>query len=76
MANLVLSLLTRAGAALACPSCPTQNAAREVFLNDDPWLRLGGLLGPFAVTAGLIALFIGKLQRRGRGWGGGPHETQ
>ncbi len=56
MSDVVLALLT-------CPSCPTQRAAREVFLADDLWLRLGGMIGPFVVTVGLVALFVDKLRR-------------
>lgn len=52
---------------LACPDCPTQRAAREIFFREDFWLRLGGMLGPFVVTACAVALFVGKLRRYGRG---------
>lgn len=60
---------------VVCPSCPTQQAARALFFTDDLLPRLGGVLGPFVVTAGLIGLFVSKLgaleRRRGA-----PLETE
>jgi hypothetical protein len=50
--------------AAACPSCPTQQAAREIFFTDDPLPRLGGMLGPFVVTAMLVGLLFSKLKAR------------
>jgi hypothetical protein len=52
--------------ALACPSCPTQQAARALFFADDVLVRIGGTLGPFVATAALIGLFVRKLQVHAR----------
>lgn len=49
---------------LTCPGCPTQNAVREIVFREDVLTRLGGMFGPFIVTAGLIALIVDRLQRR------------
>jgi heme A synthase len=52
---------------LACPDCPTQSAAREIFFTQDLWVRLTGTLGPLVVTAAAVALFVTKLRRYGLG---------
>ena len=49
-----------------CPSCPTAQAARAVFFSDDVLTRLGGMLGPFVVTAALLALVVQRLGARER----------
>ncbi len=47
-----------------CPSCPTQQAAREAFWSDGAALRIGGMIGPFVVTAALVALVVSRLGGR------------
>ena len=49
-----------------CPSCPTQQAARDAFWGEGAALRIGGMIGPFVVTAGLVALVVSRLGSRGR----------
>lgn len=49
-----------------CPSCPTQQAARDAFWSEGAALRVGGMIGPFVVTAGLVALVVSRLGGRGR----------
>ena len=49
-----------------CPSCPTQQAAREAFWSEGAALRIGGMIGPFVVTAGVVALVVSRLGARGR----------
>ena len=49
-----------------CPSCPTQEAAREAFWSDGVGARIGGMIGPFVVTAGLVALVVSRLGGSGR----------
>lgn len=44
-----------------CPSCPTAQAAREAFWSDGVVARLGGMIGPFIVTAALVALMVSRL---------------
>ena len=51
---------------IICPSCPTQQAAREAFWSDGAALRIGGMIGPFVVTAGLVALVVSRLGGRAR----------
>ena len=51
---------------LMCPSCPTQQAAREAFWSDGVGSRIGGMIGPFVVTAGLVALVVSRLGGSGR----------
>lgn len=59
------TLLSFVRAALvACPSCPTQQAARALFFDGDHLVPLSGVFGPFVVTAALVALVIGKLRAR------------
>lgn len=47
-----------------CPSCPTQQAARDAFWSDGVATRIGGMIGPFVVTAGLVALVVSRLGAR------------
>jgi hypothetical protein len=51
---------------MICPSCPTQVAARELFFAEELVPRLIAMVGPFAVTAGLIGLLVGKLRQHER----------
>ncbi len=51
---------------VVCPSCPTQQAAREAFWGEGAALRIGGMVGPFLVTAGLVALVVSRLGGRRR----------
>ncbi len=44
-----------------CPSCPTAQAARDAFWSDGVVARIGGMIGPFIVTAGLVALVVRRL---------------
>jgi hypothetical protein len=48
---------------LACPSCPTAVAARDVFFTEDVGTRFAGMLAPFVVTLGLVTLLLSKLDR-------------
>jgi len=52
-----------------CPSCPTQEAARDAFWSEGAALRVGGMIGPFVVTAGLLALVVSRLGGRERAGG-------
>ena len=49
-----------------CPSCPTQQAAREAFWSDGVASRIAGMIGPFLVTAGLVALVVSRIGGSGR----------
>ncbi|HVH42936.1 MAG TPA: hypothetical protein VM925_11355 [Labilithrix sp.] len=45
----------------ACPSCPAGQEAREVFFSEDLVSRLGGMFGPFLVTAAAVALVVSRV---------------
>ena len=44
-----------------CPSCPTVQAARDVFFTEDLLTRMSGMIGPFVVTAALVGLVVSRL---------------
>jgi hypothetical protein len=60
---MLAETLTRDVLEHVCPGCPAQQAAREIFFADDLLFRLGGMVGPFVVSAGLIGLLVSKLRR-------------
>ena len=63
----LLGMLSLQLAHVMCPSCPTQQAARDAFWSDGAALRIGGMIGPFVVTAGLVALVVSRLGARAAG---------
>ncbi|HVJ93018.1 MAG TPA: hypothetical protein VM580_24620 [Labilithrix sp.] len=46
-----------------CPRCPTNTAARELFLAEDLLMRFGGSLAPFVLAAALVALVVNRIAR-------------
>jgi hypothetical protein len=51
---------------LACPSCPTAKAAREIFFTEDVFTRMSGMVTPFLVMLGVVGLVLVKLSDRSR----------
>jgi hypothetical protein len=67
LAREALEILAREGLERwGCPSCPTAEAAREVFFSEGVLTRLVGAVGPFVVTAALAGLFVSRLGRLAR----------